>query len=136
MSNPIDPEQRLQSIIRAHSLAGYFTLYTGLGCWLLSRNLWTSLVSDKVARAQEQTIYVITIFIGVYAFLCLLHGVLMVLNGRWIGRRDRFERVYLVAAINAIIAPVGTALFAFTALNLSRPEVRSLFSDARPTRQP
>ena len=128
MANPIDPEQRLQTIVRAHSIAGFLTLFSGMGCWMLSRSLWTTLTTGKVAANQEQAMYVIMIFLGVYAFLCLLHGVLMMLNGRWIERRVSFDRVYLVAAVNAIIAPVGTLLFVYTAMNLSKPEIKALFS--------
>lgn len=59
-------------------------------------------------------------------------AVCMILAGRNIARRTRYTFVFVVACIECIFMPFGTALGVFTIIVLSRESVKRLF-DAAPS---
>lgn len=101
---------------------------TGLLLAQIVKRLYDAIVADQIRPDAETMTFVVTIALGVYAVLHAVHGALMVLVARWIRDRVGYDRVYLLAAVNGIIFPVGTVLFILTALNLSRPGVKERFN--------
>ncbi len=132
MSQSRDPSQSLALIRTAHLGAAVMTWGTGLLLAQIVKRLYDAIVADQIRPDAETMTFVVTIALGVYAFLHAVHGALMVLIARWIRDRVSYDRVYLMAAVNGIIFPVGTLLFVLTAMHLSRPGVKELFSAPKP----
>ncbi len=126
-------EKRLRTLALAHRVGGVVTLFTGFGLGLMSKRMWEAYRDGEVQPEQETIVMTIIVVFGVATFLCALHGTLMFMIARWIAWRVKFTSVYFWSAINAIIFPMGTLLFVYTAGTLSKDELRSRFNPPPPT---
>jgi hypothetical protein len=54
-------------------------------------------------------------------------GVLIMLTGRFIGRRKRYTFCFVMACVECLFMPFGTVLGVFTILVLNRPSVKEEF---------
>jgi len=69
---------------------------------------------------------------GIAAILCMQTGaILCFLNGRYLAARRKPMFCTVVAAIECLFAPLGTALGVFTIIVLQRPTVKALFEANR-----
>lgn len=64
---------------------------------------------------------------GCFLAAVLALAILTALAGRNLARRRRYTFCLVVAAINCLIVPIGTALGVFTIILLMRPSVKALF---------
>jgi len=70
------------------------------------------------------------IFISVAAFIIVIAwamGIAVILAGRKLAKRTSYTFCFVVACIECVFMPIGTALGVFTILVLMRPSVKALF---------
>lgn len=59
-------------------------------------------------------------------------AVVILLAGRFLARRRHYMYCFVVAAIECLLMPLGTALGVFTIIVLVRPSVKALFQAVKP----
>jgi len=104
------------------------TVYIGLGTLMLTGKFASG--SRAATSGDRLTGY---IFVGVGALFFVVGVVGAALNfmgGRALGRRERRSLCLVVAGLNCLHMPLGTALGVFTFIVLSRPSVQALFSSS------
>jgi hypothetical protein len=70
------------------------------------------------------------VLVGLGLFFALLgfaFAVLLILAGRALGRRRRYQFVFVMACVECMFMPFGTVLGVFTLIVLSRESARKLF---------
>jgi hypothetical protein len=60
-------------------------------------------------------------------------GILTIISGRKIAQRKNRTFSFVIAAINCLSLPFGTALGIFTIIVLNRPSVQTLYQDSAPS---
>lgn len=70
---------------------------------------------------------IIVIFVGMALAICIIT------SGRFLSKRKGYWFSFVVACIQCINAPLGTALGVFTILVLSRASVKELYGISRPS---
>lgn len=117
-------------------LAGLFSffplLYTAIGGFFI----WAS--RHAVPKAGDQpppeVVGWVFIFVGLFFFLLgVTMAVCILLTGRSIAGRRRYWFAFVVACIECLFVPFGTALGVFTIIVLSRDTVKSSFGVGPPS---
>lgn len=72
------------------------------------------------------TIFVIVGSVGIV--MCLILGILDLLSARYIKQRKNYTFVLVVAGIHCVSGLLGLGLGIFTIVELTKPEVKALFS--------
>ena len=97
-------------------------LYIFLGTFLIEKNG----VPDEDAHFAG--IFIIGFGILVFLFLFIL-GILTLLTAKYIGEKRKYDFVFVMAIINCLTGILGIILGIFTIIELSKPEVKSLFKN-------
>ncbi|MFO0600674.1 MAG: hypothetical protein U0228_35525 [Myxococcaceae bacterium] len=109
-----------------HALFGLFPLiYMVLGAAIVSGGLGSAHGGD--AKAAE-AVGIVFIVVAVILMLVIWTAALLsFLTARRIGERRSPTFIMIVAAINCLSVPIGTALGVFTFIVMSRPSVKASF---------
>lgn len=71
------------------------------------------------------------LFVGMGSLFIMLGwtmAVLLLLAGKFLGRREHYRFCFVIGVIDCLHAPAGTVLGVFTLLTLMRPSVKELFA--------
>lgn len=140
-NNPVDSPNvtdvehlKLLSIFH-YVVAGMAALFACFPLFHLGLGLFMLLAPQQFGPANSQPpIFVGLFFVGFAAFLIALgwgFALLVFLAGRFIALRRHYTFCFVVACIECIFMPFGTALGVFAILVLNRPSVKQVF-DPRP----
>lgn len=124
--------RKLDSLATLNVLGAIFTFTGAFGFGILFSNLYQRMLVAP-STDEDHLVFLTLVLVAVAALLFFIHSVLMIWVARLIRRRERFGTVFVVMAINAIIFPFGTLLFAFGVTVLSKPAMKSIFNLQPPT---
>lgn len=137
VATPPDNEQHLKLLSIFHyvvaGLAVLFALFPvihliiGLGLVMSPVDMFET-PEDAMGAAMVGWFFVI--FSGVWILTGLTFSALIILTGRFISRRKRHTFCFVMACIECIFFPFGTALGIFAIMVLNRPSVKVLFEEA------
>jgi hypothetical protein len=110
-----------------------FLLYLGIGVAMLSSpSMQQSLKGDMSPQAFGW----LFIALGIVFFLVgETIAVCIILAGRKLAQRTNHTFVFVIACLECLFMPFGTALGIFSIITLSKPEVKALFA-GQPAPQP
>ena len=107
-------------------------LYAGMGGLFV----WLAQHPSATQNGQPPPPILGWIFIGVGAFgflLGLTLAIFIILAGRALAKRKRYQFAFVVACIECLFMPFGTVLGVFTLIVLSRESAKALFTAPNPT---
>lgn len=97
--------------------------------------LFLILAPDPDSADADEAMMVGWLFLGISSFIILSGWILaslIIFAGRSITRRKRYYFCLVIAGIECVLMPVGTALGAFTIIVLVRESVKDLFDGKLP----
>ncbi|HTU24703.1 MAG TPA: hypothetical protein VMF30_04870 [Pirellulales bacterium] len=104
---------------------------------LIHLALGIALVTGRINAAHRPDSVIGGILFIVFGILAIAIGwtlaVLVLLTGRWLSERRRYNFCLVVAAVECMFMPIGTVLGVLTLVVLLRPSVKALFDPGRPT---
>ena len=116
--------------------ASVFLIHFGMGLAMLLNPAW---MAGKNGDAPPAFMgWMFTLMGGAAVTLGWTLGAFTIHAGRCLAKRNSYNLAFVLACLNCLHAPMGTALGVFTILVLSRPSVKALFGvpGAAPTYDP
>lgn len=132
MNDSETASKQLALLANLHLVCAIFTWLTGWGLIQIARTTYGAFISNQIPPSQEQIASFTIVLLAVGGALCALHGALMLWVRRLVQRREKYNTIFTLVALNAIIFPVGTLLFLVAFLWLNKPPVRAAFGLTTP----
>ena len=133
---PNEDEEHLRQLSIFHYIyAGLQALFSFIGLLFLGFGLALTLRPDLFQGSDPPPPFLGGLFIaiGVLALVLVLGAAFCTfLAGRYLGQRRHHTFCLVMAGINCLNLPIGTALGVFTIVVLIRPTVKALFQAAPP----
>lgn len=104
--------------------ASVFLIHFGMGLAMLLNPAW---MTDKNGPPPAFMGWMFTIMGGAAVSIGWTLGAFTIHAGRCLTRHKSYNLAFVLACLNCLHAPIGTALGVFTIIVLSRPSVKVLF---------
>lgn len=100
--------------------------YIGIGFALLSGD--SSTFSDASSPPPPEGVGWLFVGLGLFVMvLCIVMAICLILSGRSLSKRTRYQFSFVIACLICLSIPLGTILGIFTIMVLSRPSVKYLY---------